>query len=204
MRVDAPDWLQRAVSTHLLRLDGRGVVLAANGAAARGLGVSALDLIGTPLADLLVQGQAEAPSTSEDGVTLLTFAAGDERYTLACRSWPADDGTWLIGERPAADALLDGELLRMNNELAVLARSYASQATALQRAIVEREAVRGTLASLGEMLSICMSCGDLGTREGAGWADAAAFLTTHGIELSHGYCPACGEIALAAAGIVRA
>ena len=43
-----------------------------------------------------------------------------------------------------------------------------------------------------------MSCGTIEGGE-SGWKDLARFLSESGIPLSHGYCPSCGEVALAEA-----
>jgi rubrerythrin len=195
----AARWLATSTSTHALRLDASGTVVEANAAALEQLTRSG-DVVGRPLQNVASADAARVLSAADGDEVQVTFACGDVRYTLACRVFVAGRERWLVGERPSADAEVETELRRANNEMAVLARDYARQAVELREALEERDQTRSTLERIGEIIPVCMSCGALKT-DAESWQSANAFLTENGITLSHGYCPTCGEKARVDAGL---
>ncbi len=63
----------------------------------------------------------------------MTFASGDSRYTLLCRTVQVGDRRLVVGEAPAANARIEEDLFRSNNALAVLAREAARQNARIER-----------------------------------------------------------------------
>lgn len=186
-------FLLESPAVHYLEGDPDGTVRTVNRAVARRLGVPAGQLTGRPLAGLLSEDDSAtfpARLAAGGGELLLNFAGPGGVYTLACRLDVGDDGFVLVGVIPAEthDAL-EGELLHLNNELAVLARERARRARELEEALAEIERSHWLLEKVGEVLPICLSCGKV--RTGGDWQEVAEFLRRHGRFLSHGYCPAC-------------
>lgn len=80
--------------------------------------------------------------------------------------------------------------------------ALASSAGELERAILKRDNERLRLVlehfrnsfwhleKLQELLTICMTCGQVRDERGE-WLNLAAFLQRHAAFLSHGYCPTC-------------
>lgn len=197
----APDlgrFLLESPAVHYLAGDPDGTVRVANRTAAGRAGVRAEALAGRNLAELLSEDdRATFPErlAAGGGELLLNFAGRDGGvYTLACRLDVDAGGFVLVGTIPAETyGALEGELLRLNNELAVLARERARRARELQEALAEVERSHWLLEKVGEVLPICLSCGKV--RSGSDWQEVADFLRRHARFLSHGYCPACAAIA---------
>jgi SMC interacting uncharacterized protein involved in chromosome segregation len=93
--------------------------------------------------------------------------------------------------------------LELNNELTVLARESARKSLELERArgdlqrsLDELNASHWHLRKIQEVLPICMDCGKVKTGA-ARWEDVVEYLKKNSLFLSHGYCPECGDLALA-------
>ncbi|MFO7695501.1 MAG: hypothetical protein R6V57_20635 [Vicinamibacterales bacterium] len=98
------------------------------------------------------------------------------------------------------------ELLRLNNEIAVLEGDRARQTLVLEGEFgrlaeanrsLEESLERLKLASaalerIGAVLPICMECGKV-KNPAAEWQEIAQFLQEGVVPLSHGYCPDCAS-----------
>src|SRR5262249_38933324 len=83
------------------------------------------------------------------------------------------------------------ELLRLNNELAVLSREHARRGEEMEGGHQELKNTHRELRKNQKGLPICIGCGKVKTA--AQWEDVVSYLKENALFLSHGYCPACTE-----------
>lgn len=81
-------------------------------------------------------------------------------------------------------------------ELAATSAELSAAKTQLEEQLAEIENSHWMLRRVSEVLPICVECGDV--REGRDWTTLSEFLKRNASFLSHGYCPDCGQKALAA------
>jgi heme-degrading monooxygenase HmoA len=132
-------------------------------------------------------------ATSESSRFLLNFVDADHcPFTLVCRLDVRPDGFLLMGEPPLqSNDTTQEEMLRLNNELAVLSRENVRRGRELERAMEELKTTTWHLKKIQEVLPICMDCGKVKTS--AKWEDVLSYLKENAPFLSHGYCPDCLE-----------
>jgi PAS domain S-box-containing protein len=189
-------------------IDGDGAILAANPAFARHAGLNADDLRGRPLTGFLAVHEASRLSAWLTGGTepplegapvSFVTAAGDP-YTLRCHIERLGSGVRLVGEPDQeADASASYDLMRLNNELATLARENTRRRRELERAQLELTATLDELKNsywhlqkIQEVMPVCMKCGRVKAGESR-WDTVVEYLRSNEIFLSHGYCPTCAE-----------
>ena len=209
--------LAASSSIEAVTLDVNGEVKAANSAFADHAGLSGSELQGrtfsefltAPDADRVKQWLIESPPT--DPVQLNFVTADGTPYTLRCLVERGEDRLWIIGEPDVAgDRTAADELMRLNNELATMARERARRERELERtrqklqaALDEIETSYWHLQKIQEVLPLCMQCGKVKTDE-ARWQTVADYLRENEIFLSHGYCPGCAEAVLREHGLLEA
>ena len=191
-----------------LKVDSDGRVTAVNVAYARHHGAPADHIVGQPLDALLAEHEAERvlawcrgiTGPPSDGAPVSFVSAQGEPYTLWCHVECAPDGALIVGEPDVeADAPATDELLRLNNEMATLARENvrrrreAEQAHAqLAEALEELRTSYWHLQKIQEVMPICMKCGKV-KADHTEWTSVADYLRQNDIFLSHGYCPVCAR-----------
>lgn len=200
-------FLASANQIALLDVRRDGSILAVNPAFAAFVQAPGEQLLDAAVEGFLTAGQVQrveqwlSGSRLPDAPVLINFAAVDGTpFTLRCLVERSSDGLRLLGEteaeldRPAAD-----ELMKLNNELAVMARERARRERELERIRDELEEALEDLRTsywhlqkIQEVLPICMGCGKIKT-SGAQWATVADYLRENEIFLSHGYCPQCAS-----------
>jgi PAS domain-containing protein len=192
-----------------MRVSGSGTIVRANPAAGRATGTPAAELAGRRIAEFLAQDDGErmerwlvsgVPSSSE--LVLLNFVSGDHQVqTLQCRLFAEGTDLIVAGEPDIEeDRELSEDLLRLNNELAVLSRESARRSRELEAArarladtLAELESSYWHLRKIQEYLPVCMRCGNLKTGE-AQWESVVDYLRSHEVFVSHGYCPTCAKV----------
>lgn len=142
-------FLERSTAVAVLRVDLEGRVLSVNRALADRLGRAPSQITGTPLESYLAGGESDSlqrrlaqplPPRRPEERTLVHFRdAAGAPFTLSCQLDVHPQGLLLIGERPEQDRAVNEELMRINNELAVLSREHARQGRELQRANADLE-----------------------------------------------------------------
>jgi len=202
-------YLEGSAAVHVLACDLSGTIRDCNPAASKLLGRERAALVGEPLWPHLTEACGERlrrallarPAPRER--LLLSFVDGELPATLRCALDVRPEGFVLLGERhpDVSEERLTPELIRVNNELAVLARENARQARILaesreelQRALRDLEGSHWHLRKIQEVLPICIGCGRVKTA-GAQWEDVVGYLKANALFLSHGYCPPCGKAA---------
>jgi signal transduction histidine kinase len=146
------------------RLSAKGEIVAADGLLAQ---LTGRDVLGAPLADLLIESQKErfAPLLRSEGALPpmpfhLHFARGTAApFTLVSWIVPEDRGGMvLVGEEATADDARAGDLLqRLNSQVSDLARENLKKSVALEKLLAElRQAQtmlvhREKMSSLGQM-----------------------------------------------------
>lgn len=205
--------LENSETIHVAVTNCRGIVEYCNDAFCGGLGVALDHVRGQELALFLTDPDAEflrsriaGGIAPPDEVLLLNFVdLHHNPFTLRCRLELYQEQFLLLGE-PAygAERRLDEELLRLNNQLVLLARDNAQRTIALedsqrrlQAALADLETSHWHLRRIQEVLPICMVCGKVKTGDTA-WEDVVEYLRKNALFLSHGYCPDCGMRAFAA------
>ena len=169
---------------------------------------------GTGLVERIARLRAAGNRGVHEHFLLNLVNAAASPFTLSCRIDVQPGYALIVAEdAEGADDRLRDELLRTNNQLAVLAREREAARNALE--IARRELAilnseqAATLESLHssywhiqrihELLPICMDCGEVKAADG-NWQRAREFLMENAMNpfLSHGYCPACEKRLLAA------
>ena len=143
----ASEILDHARAVHVFRLDRRGTIEACNEGAARTLGLPAGQIAGRSLGQFLTATDA-ARLDSElvkvgrraDRILLNFCGALHAPYTLECWLDVHDAGATLVGEPPLADDhKRQRELLKVNEQLAMLSRERVKLVEAERRARLEAE-----------------------------------------------------------------
>lgn len=195
-------FLDGSRAVHYLAAAPDGAVTACNAAMAAALKAAPADVVGRPLGGLLPEADAALrrrlglPGRGPGERFLLNFVdAAHCPFTLECLCEAGPGGLQILGE-PPGDAGLCEELLRVNNQLAVLGREHARRGKELEEArallevaLRELEGSYWHLKKAQEVLPLCMGCGQV--KGGAGWQGVLEYLKQNARFLSHGYCPAC-------------
>jgi heme-degrading monooxygenase HmoA len=200
----------RAAGVFWLRADARGHVVACNEAMARALGtitrpdvpVSVWDRLPPPSAERL---RACTMVPSDATVRIQLVEPDGHPLTLDCEIDCLPGGFVLVGSPPWDEhRVLELQLTELNNALAVMARENAAQTRVLRRANEALDAARREveeshwhIRKFAEYLPICVSCQRV-KNDDASWETLATFLARETPFLTHGYCPACADRALAA------
>lgn len=206
------DLLQRLLettsTTEYVSVAADGRIVAVNGAFARHVGRSSDQLVGEPLAEFLtatdasrLRGWLDGDAIPDERESINFVTASGEPFTLLCLIDREDGHLTLLGEPDTSgDRTAAEELMRLNNELATVARERARRERELERtrreleaAIEELETSYWHLKKIQEVLPLCMRCGKVKTDE-ARWQTVAEYLKENEIFLSHGYCPGCTEL----------
>lgn len=191
--------LSRTRTTHIFAGALDGTLARCNDVAAAALGVPASAVTGRAIWGFLVE---------PDQATLRALLASSKRlhadvrlnfvgpsghpYTLEC-ALEVGEGFTLLGDPPVhQERALDGELLRLNAELNVLARENARAKRELARALEDLRKSHWHVKKFQEVLPMCLECGRVRMAD-ARWETPAKFLKQSTDFLSHGYCPECGE-----------
>lgn len=192
-----------------------GTVLAANAAFAEHVGGSAEEVAGRSIYDHLTAPDVERVERWLTGGTpptepvRLNFV-GEEgaAYTLRCLVDRTGEGLRLLGEPEAGrDLKASDDLMRLNNELATMAREEVRRQRELERtrrkledALDELRKSYWHLQKIQEVLPLCMRCGKVKTDE-AHWQTVVEYMQENEIFLSHGYCPSCSDVVLREYGV---
>lgn len=159
-------FLKDSDSVHVIAASADGVIVACNQSVARSMKCTVEDLCGQRLWSLFTQGDAARLRERIDGGErrpdekfLLNFIdASQSPYTLVCKLDFQSEGFVLICEETKKqDNALHDELLRLNNEFAVLARENVRKKRELQAALEQLKQTQAMLvhrekmASLGQM-----------------------------------------------------
>jgi signal transduction histidine kinase len=142
------EFFRYTYAVHWFRLCTNGTIEMCNDAAAMNLGVAATKLVGRPLFDFVTAPDAERIREALRNLgrhaepMLLNFCdARHSPYTLQCWFDVRPEGAILIGEPPLLeDQNAQRELLRVTQDLAVLARERSRLADAERQARVSAEA----------------------------------------------------------------
>jgi signal transduction histidine kinase/heme-degrading monooxygenase HmoA len=153
-------YLGDASATHLIVADPDGTVRACNHAVAARMGVSPATIVGKALWDLLTDDDAamlrelvQSGKRHLDDSVLLNFCDADHQpYTLECRVDPQPDRVLIVGEPSVRGQSSQDEMLRLNNDLAVLSREHARKSRELERAQAELAGVLEQLRAANEQL----------------------------------------------------
>lgn len=141
-------FLEQARGTLFLHCAADGTILDCNPAAGELLGAPAQALAGRPLWDHLTEVDADhlrsrlaaGERRPEEPFRLNAGDPADVPHTLECHLDLRPEGFVLVGERDSSGtARLHGELLVLNNELAVMARERGQALARAQKAEQERE-----------------------------------------------------------------
>ena len=200
-------FLADSQSIHLVIVDADGRVSFCNRALLARLKLSESQVVGKPIGNLLTQPdavgfreRAEQPQRSDGKKLLLNFVDAEQSpFTLECSVDVHPAYFLLVGELPQRkNAAAADELLRLNNELAVLGRESARKTKELERAHSELEKALADLQTshwhlkkLQEVLPICLECGKV--KPAGQWEDLYKYFKENALILSHGYCPECLE-----------
>ena len=168
------------------------------------VGVAQGDLSGRPLSEFLTAADAErvgrwlndGPPSEPSALNLVT-PDGSPR-TFWCFADRTGSGLCLIGEPDqAGDGAAAEELMKLNNELATMAREQVRRQRELERtrqeleeALEELRTAYWHIRKIQEVLPVCMECGKVKSDE-SGWESVADYLWENEILVSHGYCPGC-------------
>lgn len=199
--------LRDSVSTVLVALDSDGDVADTNRAFAVHAGLSVEAIVGRPLTEFLAASETDRMKQWIGGAPLpddfvrINFAGAEgSPFTLRCLLERHDGRLRLAGEPEAEDGrAATDEMMRLNNELATVARERARNQRELERARDELERTLEELQTsywhlqkIQEVLPVCVGCGKVKTDEPE-WQTVVDYLAANEIFLSHGYCPACLE-----------
>lgn len=197
--------LRDSVSTVLVELGPDGDVAHANQAFALHVGVAVEAIIGRPLTEFLAVSETDrvmrwigGASPPDDFVRINFSGSEGTPFTLRCVLEHRDGHLRLAGEPEAEDgSAAADEMMRLNNELATLARERARSQRALEHARVELQQALDELQTsywhlqkIQEVLPVCVGCGKVKANE-AEWQNVVDYLAANEIFLSHGYCPSC-------------
>ena len=209
------DFLAASLHTVSVGVRPDGIIQSANPAFARYLDLPREELIGRELSAFLAPQHRTSVRSWVDGGALpdeptwINFVARDgSPITLRCVVGPSDEGVRIVGEpelgeeRRAAE-----ELMRLNNELATMARERARRERELERVRAELQSALDDLRTsywhlqkIQEYLPVCMDCGKV-KAQGARWQTIVDYLRENEIFMSHGSCPECEAAKLAEWGL---
>lgn len=187
-------------SVHLLVAAPNGKVRLCNAALANRLKIAQAEVVTRLVWELVTERDAQSlrrrvgeGGTRPAGTFLLNFVDIDHcPFTLECRLEVQPGYFLLLGEVPQrTNEAAQEELLRLNNELAVLSREYARRGKELERVLEELKTSHWHLKKIQEVLPICMECGKVKTT--SQWEDVLTYLKDNALFLTHGYCPDCLE-----------
>ena len=217
-------WLEQGLGAYVLLVNSDGQAFALNRALAERLEVpleagprALTTLLANDEALELAERIARLRAAGERGITeeflLNAVNASGSPFTLRCRLDVQPSYALIVAEgADGADDRLRDELLRTNNQLAVLAREREASRGALERAQAELTRLNAeqaaTLQALSssywhiqrihDLLPICMDCGEVKSADGS-WQHAREFMMANALTpfFSHGYCPPCAARLLA-------
>ena len=211
-------WLDEGESTYVMLVNAESDAVVLNHALADRLGISRaagpapLSTLfandeAAELAERIAQLRAEGRRGITEAFLLNMVNASGSPFTLQCRVDAQRRYALIVAEcAEGPDDRLRDELLRTNNQLAVLAREREAARHALERArdalaqlneeqAVTLEALESSywhIQRIHELLPICMDCGQVKSADGS-WQHLREFLMANAMNpfLSHGYCPDC-------------
>lgn len=151
--------------TYVVGAHANGLVSMCNASFCALVGRTRSELRGKSLGSMLVHQDAELIQSQLDdlgkgasGLTrwLLNFVdASDTPHTLSCTVQRTSSGISLVGERNLSkEAAFEQEVLRLNNELAVLSRENARKSKQLARALRELQEAQALLVHNEKMASL--------------------------------------------------
>jgi heme-degrading monooxygenase HmoA len=193
-------FLSHSRSVHLLVAGLNGTIRLCNAALSQQLKMEAAAIATRRLWDMMPEADAESLRRRvEEGRVrspdkfLLNFVDSDHcPFTLECTLEVQPGYFLLLGEVPGkSNEASQEEMLRLNNEMAVLSREHARQRRELERTLAELNASHWHLKKIQEVLPICMECGKV--KSSSRWEDVLSYLKENALFLSHGYCPTCTE-----------
>lgn len=182
-----------------------GVVAESNRAFSSQIGLPREETIGRALFEFFTAQDAQRlqawldRSRAPNGPVRLNLApVGGAPFTLRCFVEVHDDRLSLVGEPEAEqERRASDQLLRLNNELAVVARESARRERSLRRAqqrleetVAELRTSNQLLRRIQEVVPVCMKCGKVKGADAA-WQTLIDYLRSNRVFLSHGYCPSC-------------
>jgi len=194
-------------SVEYFEMDRIGGVLIANAAFARRMGTTPEDLVGMQAVEFFTAGDGpkvrrwlEGEPLPNHPVLLNFLTPGGEVYTNRCFLAGFDPGLALAGEADVRNEEWHaGQLMQLNNDMAVISRERARQsrelAAAKQHLSETLEAIRTThwhLKRIQEHLPVCMECGKIKV-DSSRWASLVDYLKANDILVSHGCCPDCAR-----------
>ncbi|MEX2048668.1 MAG: PAS domain-containing protein [Gemmatimonadota bacterium] len=210
-----PRLLKASAVTHYVELSRDGTVTDANAAFAGHMQASREEILGLPLRGFLTEAAVERfgswlqnEQPPQDPVRVDFASTSGALFTLNCLLARRGDRLMVVGEPDSTgDAKAAGELMRLNNELATMARERARREKLLEKtrhdlehALEELQTSYWHLQKVQEVLPICMGCGKI-KGDKANWQTLADYLKDNEIFLSHGYCPSCEAAFLAEHGL---
>jgi hypothetical protein len=207
--------LRASAVTHYVELSRDGTVTDVNAAFVGHMQTSRDELVGLPLRGFLTEAAVERfgswlrdDQPPQDPVRVDFASISGAPFTLNCLLARQGDHLMVVGEPDSTgDARAAAELMRMNNELATMARERARLERLLEKtrrdlehALEELQTSYWHLQKVQEVLPICMGCGKIKGDE-VNWQTLADYLKDNEIFLSHGYCPSCAAGFLAEHGL---
>jgi heme-degrading monooxygenase HmoA len=200
------EFLRRSANIFWLKMDPDGMIVASNPAIAKMVTGTADSLDGILLWTLLTEPDAAAlrrvvagGSGDAEQRHLLNFVSREQTlFTAEFNLCVRPDGFALIGEAVRHYELaLQGELMALNNQSAVLLRENERKTKVLRHENASIDAALKNLQEshwhikkLQEVLRICMRCGKVQTGEST-WEEIVRYLERNSLLMSHGYCPTC-------------
>lgn len=198
-------YLSQSQSLYLLVADRQGQVQYCNQAFLSRLQLSESNIVNHPIWKVLTQEDAESlrarvaqSQRSDDQRLLLNFVDVDQfPITFSCLVDVQPAYFVIVAEQPRCEnEQAADELLRLNNEMAVLSRENMRKSKELERARSEIEKALNDLKTshwhlkkIQDVLPICMECGKV--KNNGEWGDVVKYIRENALFLSHGYCPDC-------------
>ena len=194
-----------------LRVSSDAMIVEVNPTLATNSRRSVEDLLGKSFLECLseadrarARGWVAGSEPLPDSTVLLNFITPEhEVRSLRCLVLRDRDDLILLGEPDVAeDRFVAEELLRLNNELSVLARENARKTREVEAArkrlaevLDELENSYWHLRKIQEHIPLCMKCGKISSGEGE-WDSLVEYLQASDILVSHGYCASCADLVL--------
>jgi hypothetical protein len=187
--------LRRSTSVAYARFGKDGVLKDAN---QRLLGLLEARGASVRLEDMVTEGQREAAAAVFRERELppaglnLHLANGTKAPVSLRVAWEWDgEDLVMLGEAPIEELEeAQSKLLRLNNQVANLARDNAKKSAALEKALADLGHSTWHLKRLQELLPICVYCRKVRTGEDY-WQSVEAYLEENADFLTHGICPDC-------------
>lgn len=202
-------------TTQFVVAGGDGRIQAANPAFVRRAGGGADDVVGRSLYAYLtaadgtrVERWLTAGAAPADPLRLNFVGVDGTPYTLRCVVDHGEGSLRVAGElEEDSERNAAGELMRLNNELATMARERVRRQRELERtqqelkdALEKLQSSFWHLQKMQEVLPLCMRCGKVKTDE-ARWQTLVEYLKENEILLSHAYCPTCTDVVVQEHGV---